>query len=372
MELETSKTIPLAAAQQAKNWCFTLQINEQCSRLDGLCQIETLSKSATYVLAGQEVAATGQEHYQGYVQFAERKRFSQVKLLLPTAHWEVAKGDDEQNYKYCTKEGKYTEFGERRCTRGGKKGGEKEQRRWAETREFAVSGRVDLVDDQIFVQHYSALKCIAKDHIRMPAKLDKPCGIWYYGEPGVGKSYRARQENPDAYLKTANKWWDSYDARSNPPAILDDIEPCHSVLGHHIKIWADEYPFLAETKFGFIGIRPRLFVVTSNFTIDEIFTDPKIADAIRRRFTCTRMLGNPFRSLTSRLNQATSTTGHVPAGFNPPPPSPSRTPTAIRSLSPTSLRALWHEEVSNALRDENTTPVSSSEKNSSSLPSPST
>jgi predicted PilT family ATPase len=39
---------------------------------------------------------------------------------------------------------------------------------------------------------------------------DTTKGIWIVGEPGSGKSYKVRMEEPSLFLKSISKWWDGY------------------------------------------------------------------------------------------------------------------------------------------------------------------
>ena len=94
------------------------------------------------------------------------------------------------------------------------------------------------------------------------------------------------------YIKSANKWWDGYAGEKE--VLLDDLAPKHECLDYHIKIWADHYPFKAETKGGNMDIRPERIHITSQYTPEEIFKDPKTVQAIRRRFRVTHM-SEPFK-----------------------------------------------------------------------------
>lgn len=55
-------------------------------------------------------------------------------------------------------------------------------------------------------------------------------------------------------------------------------------LGHHLKIWADKYACTGETKGGHINLNHRVIIVTSNYSIDHIFKDPAMREAIKTRF----------------------------------------------------------------------------------------
>ena len=52
--------------------------------------------------------------------------------------------------------------------------------------------------------------------------------------------------------------------------LLDDIHPKWSEK-EHLKNWADLFPFVAETKGGSMLIRPARIVVTSNYTIQQVY-----------------------------------------------------------------------------------------------------
>jgi len=311
---------------QHPNWCFTLNYGgaDQLPRSSVDRFLEVLSSKATYLVVGFEVApTTAQKHAQGYVQLSKRARLTELKAIPDggTVHWEVARGDEVQNRDYCLKEcgDDRLEVGEARTVNSGVR----EQKRWKEARECAVKNDFAKMDDQIYVMHYSSVKAIARDHLMVGADLDGTCGLWIYGPSGTGKSRTAREEfgpPTNIYLKPVNKWWDGY--RDQPHVLLEDVEPSHSVLGYHFKIWADRYAFPAEVKGSTIAIRPKKIVITSQYHPRDIFTDPESLAAILRRFTL-RYVGpqpNPWEGTltTIQIQPPQSTAAIVEDGVNIP------------------------------------------------------
>lgn len=239
-----------------------------------------------YLCFGRELAESGTPHLQGYARARFPSSHSWFRDRLPGCHVEFAKGTFEQAIAYCEKDGSFVEFGERPAN--AKKKGELAKEAFERTRDLAKRGCLDEVEPEHFIKYYRTLTAIKKDYMAKPSDESDVTGVWYYGLAGAGKSRKARDDYPAAYFKMANKWWDGY--QNEEYVILDDLDPKHECLAHHLKIWSDRYSFIAECKGGAIHIRPKKIIVTSQYSIDDIWADEETREALHRRFHTTHIL----------------------------------------------------------------------------------
>lgn len=265
---------------QGKKYVFTLN-NPTVGDKVKLQTLVALNDKVKYIVYGEEVGESGTPHYQGAIHFKTNHRLSAVKATLPFGcHIEIQKARDDLAIDYCKKDGKVFQAGVAPMSK--KRQGEMEKERWEVARKKAKLGDFDGIDADILIRCYGALKSIHKDNMPKVNDALDVTGTWLWGEAGAGKSRLARQRHPDFYNKLINKWWDGY--KGEDAVIIDDWDPNHDVLGHHLKIWSDRYAFLAEVKGGAMNIRPNHIVVTSQYPPEECFKDQRTVAAIRRRF----------------------------------------------------------------------------------------
>lgn len=98
---------------QSRTYCFTLNnyVEDELVALRKGIQEE---EQVRYAIVGKEIGEQGTPHLQGYIAFKKAWRFKRAKSLVgQRAHLEACKGSEEQNYKYCSKDGDFEEFGSR-------------------------------------------------------------------------------------------------------------------------------------------------------------------------------------------------------------------------------------------------------------------
>jgi len=240
------------------------------------------------MVAGKEVGDAGTPHLQCFVCYNARTRFSTIKQQLPTAHIERMMGTPQQASDYCKKDGDYLEFGTLPTDyQGGATGGNAKHARYKSAIGLAKSGDFDEIEDQhpdMYWNSYHTMKRISMDNPKPIGNLKKLNNEWIWGPTGTGKSHTAREENPGYYIKSHNKWWLGY--KNEPCVIIDDISKTEAAwFGEHLKQWCDKYPIPTETKGDGKVIRPEKIVVTSNYTIEELWGhDEHLCQAITRRF----------------------------------------------------------------------------------------
>lgn len=262
---------------QVRSFVFTLN-NYQDHHQQQI--LETFN-NARYIIIGKEVGESGTPHLQGFIQLDKRKSIQTIGGLLPW-HVEPTKGTPLQAATYCKKGGDFIEHGEL-CDSSS--GATKKEDYWKQVLEMAKDGQMTALENVYpgeYIRNFRNLHQIRVENLPNCGTVKK-C-LWLFGKPGCGKSRFAFALDPDSsYAKMANKWWDGY--RDQRTIILDDFGKDHRILGYHIKRWTDRYPAILEVKGSALPTTYEKFVITSNYSIDEIWQEDKeMCEAIKRRF----------------------------------------------------------------------------------------
>lgn len=251
---------------------------------------QLIKLGANYYVYAEEVGEKGTPHIQGYVQLKIRKYFNVLKQTLhPTIHITIVNGSSQDNINYCKKVDKFFEFG---VLRDIGRARAKQDRDWQLLLEQAKCNKLFQIEEdnpKDYIIYYKTLRQIALDNLS-PEPVVRRC-LWLYGTPGSGKSRVAHKLFPNAYWKNVNKWWDGY--RGESTVVMDDYDT--HVLFSFLKRWADRYKVIGEVKGSSVGLSYSQFVVTSNFTPQQLADkdlsiDSVTVKAIERRFLIVQAL----------------------------------------------------------------------------------
>jgi len=250
----------------ARAWCFT-ENNPTRTNLfpDGL------PTNVKYVVYQLERGEQGTPHLQGYIYLARTQRNTWLrKLESRTAEGEsfhvferaalfVARGNPDQNKKYCTKaEGRIEgpwELGE--FPRGS---GDRTDLREA-AMELQRTGDIRTIDPAIFLKYASG--CLKLAALAPPPRRDNLKVITIVGPSGIGKSYAVHDLYPDVYvvnMGNSGLWWDGY---TGQPAVLFEEFKGQVQLQKMLQI-LDPYPLRLEIKGGLVPARFSIVFITSN------------------------------------------------------------------------------------------------------------
>lgn len=211
-------------------------------------------------------------------------------------------GTPDQASTYCKKDGDFTEHGKlpddpkTSLSKAQSKGGKATAEKYRKIINLAEGHNLKQIRDEHpseYLRYYHTCKRIAMDNPPVLSDLNELDNEWIWGAPGLGKSRIARLENPGCYVKSHNKWFLGY--KDEDVVLYDDLDKSEgSWIGPFLKAWADHYPFPSETKGDGAMLRPKRIIVTSNYSIEDVFTDNELQEAIKRRFKVRHII-QPFK-----------------------------------------------------------------------------
>lgn len=226
-----------------------------------LHEIDTVEE---YVIAEEE-HKDGNLHLHAYVKYATGIKLASAPDMFTfpphlSGNYQPTRSP-KAVIKYCTKDGNYISSFDVNDYLNKKK-----KLSVATIKEKSAKRALEDGDIEIHsIRNYNLARSILCDEYHH----DSVRGLWIWGPSGTGKSTSVRAEFPSLFLKQQNKWFDGY--AGEEAILIDDMDS--SCLSHYLKIWADSFACQGEVKGGMCQLQHKTFIVTSNRSIEDLFTE---------------------------------------------------------------------------------------------------
>lgn len=261
------------ADRQNRRFCFTIHQNPTWL----YDNYTYLPDNIKFIIFQLEAAPdTGKEHLQGYAELKHPTKLSTFQNYFKPCgkfHVEAAKGSQQDNIKYCSKE-------ESRIRETIKHGTPTEQGRRSDLEGVAkavLDGATleDIARDNpaCFVRNCKGLQALHA-FANKPTKRPEPTIKYLWGKPGCGKSYLVRamvemEHGEDVYWcnEHAQGWFDGYEGQS--VVVFDDFTGKFP-LNEMLKV-LDYGPLNMWVKGSRVALKAHTFYFTSNFPPEHIY-----------------------------------------------------------------------------------------------------
>lgn len=265
---------------EAKRWCFTINnpiADETADPNDRFWDNSPGSSSMEpmidieYLILQEERGENGTLHWQGFLILKKKRRLTWLRRHLNArAHWEIARGTNEQARDYCKKEDTYTgglrlELGKFPERAAPKKAAERRQDA-AEQLDIIKEGykRPREIPSMTLMEcgFIPAMKELTAD-ILGPFRPELKI-ITMVGPPATGKSYAIQHFFPDHGLCMPGNNGVWFQRPTEDVMVFEEFKG-QIPLQRMLKL-LDPYPYALEVKGGMRPAMYKLVIITSNTT----------------------------------------------------------------------------------------------------------
>ncbi len=221
--------------------------------------------TALYIVSGlEECPTTGTPHLHCYFRLRDPKSFKKIKKEFPRANIQVANGNDIQNRNYCLKGGQILiEQGE--LSRQGARNDLSNIREMIQE-EPSMRSMIGNLSNLQGIRTAEKLLTYLEPGRNWLTKV-----FWYYGSTGTGKSRKAFEDYPNAYVAMdSGRWWEGYDGHSE--VIIDDMREDFCSYKQLLRL-TDRYELRVETKGGSRQFRAKTIVITSCYSPQQMYSN---------------------------------------------------------------------------------------------------